>query len=116
MCYARSLAFLLLIEIAFGQKNITNAPGIINAILHSMFSLPVAVPQNRSWTINAISPDALRICYDAFFALAIAIGLFWVCFGYRYFRPVLYQAGFLYGLYCTMCVFASRLALGKEIV
>lgn len=71
----------------------------------------MAPVSNRTWTINAISPDALNICFQTFFAFAIATGLFWLSCGYRYFRPVLYQAGFLYGLYITLCVFASRIPL-----
>jgi hypothetical protein len=73
---------------------------------------PTPLPPNRTWTITGITPHALNVCYLTFYAFAMATGLFWLACGYRYFRPVLYTAGFFYGLYCTMCIFASRITLG----
>lgn len=107
--------FVVLLGVVCCVGNVTTAPGIPLVAL-SRSNIAVAPVSNRSWTINAISPEALNICFKTFFAFAIANGLFWVCCGYRYFRPVLYQAGFLYGLYITLCVFASRIPLGMKCI
>jgi len=67
--------------------------------------------QNRSWTIAGISDHALGVCFTTFQVFCIITALFWIFFGYRFFRVVLYQAGLLAGLTVATCVLASRINL-----
>lgn len=71
---------------------------------------------NRTWVIDGISSEGIRITFILFQVFAILNGFFMIFFGYRYFRIVIYQTGFISGLLATFCILASRIQLGINLV